>query len=789
MNTDDQPREGRATSAVVPSDNPVPMPGVPVANVPAHQTRQGDAGEKRKKNEPLVAPAPSRAQTLKTMPVPPEWVGVRGASTAGAVAVVAGMILGSNQALTGHALAGAAIIGGGVLLGAWGWALSRFANWAIAGFLAVGAALVLLANLTGHPGLAWTAGLVTAALASLAGWELFRRAAVARALVLLSAGLQAAVGLGKQPNPWQTVTPRWYKANRHTGLPTRWALPVGLPSDPRSILLLEHEATRFAGVPVKLTIGKRGKYGYLTARAAGDPLPPLHTVPMPVDAEVARVATTLSAIVGEARIIELAYNAETDEFERLEFSWPDEKNSVMSRRGVQNSVIRTVKATVKATRDGGSLEKHHLAVAPDLPNNRMIITPVKPMPTKIPHPPRDAEAGSLVRFGVRRSGLECVWDLESTAAHVAIGGLTGGGKTTIFLSILVDLPPDAEVFSIDPKYTSLKGIELLPQSHGREAASEPEEMVDAIEDFFEEMMRRVKGVRKGTIKRRDLAHWVLVVDEGETLVDFLNDHWKDPDAKEAYATRRGWAKAPQSSSHPVIGRISRIVQLAREAKMHLLLASQQFGATWLGTNARDQFAVRIGMGNMSQIASKMLFDDAYAASSGLEAGPGRAWVQLGVGQEVEQAQIFYTPKLDVDDLSDVDRELLSSLGVEMPEGEPDANPSVLHNAAEAATAEADAAAARHLHAVPAPELVAAPVAEAVDADALPESIDSPAADLMPDDRIIVDTDDGPALAVVESIDPDDAEPENLVVTYRIEGTDEVDSLSLPDYESLPLVAA
>lgn len=771
----------------VTDDNPSPLATPTRSNVPAHPTRQAPkSGEERKKGQPLVAPAPSRDQQLKGMPVPREWVGVHGAAPLGALVIIGGVIMSSQQLVAGSALAGALTLCGGILLGVWGWCLSKFEGRAAAVFLAVAVALVGIAAFTDHPGLAWLAALSSAALAAAAVWEMFRRAAVSRALVFLSAGLQTAIGQGKEPEPWKTLTPRWFKADRRTGLPTKWALPLGLPTDARSVLVLEHEASRFAGVQVKMTVGPKAKYAYLSARVAGDPLPPLETAPVAVDAEVARVAATLSSHVGEARIHELRYGGESGEFEALEFSWPDEKNARMALTGVQNSVIRTVKASVKATTAGGSLHNHHLTAAFDLPNNRVVITPVKPMPSKIAHPPREDAESPIAEFGVLRSGEVCRWDLTSTAAHVAIGGVTGGGKTTIFLSLLTELPLSAEVRSIDPKYVSLKGIEFLPQSRGKKAAKSAIDMANTLEDVYDEMMRRVEGMDRDEIHPDDLHHLVLVIDEGETMVDILNDSWRDPDVKEAYAARRGWAKPPQGSAHPVVGRIARIVQLGREALVHLLLASQQFGAAWLGTNARDQFAVRIGMGNMSAIASKMLFDSPYAAVAGLESGPGRAWYQAGVGQPVLQAQIYYTPKLDRNRASDNDREILAGLNVELPEPMARAADVEEPTADEAPASEWQAAARGHLRAVPDD----APAVGSADAPEVPEGDPTAVGELEEGAQIVVEDEDGaPAVALVESIDPDDTDDDNLVVSWVIEETGEVGTLSVPTDETVPVVAA
>ena len=64
----------------------------------------------------------------------------------------------------------------------------------------------------------------------------------------------------------------------------------------------------------------------------------------------------------------------------------------------------------------------------------------------------------------------------------------------------------------------------------------------------------------------------------------------------------------------------------------------------------------------------MMTFGSLVATEGLEALPGRAWVSGGNGVTPEHAQIFWTPKLELQ-LPPVDRKILHGLGIQLRDDE------------------------------------------------------------------------------------------------------------------------
>ena len=171
--------------------------------------------------------------------------------------------------------------------------------------------------------------------------------------------------------------------------------------------------------------------------------------------------------------------------------------------------------------------------------------------------------------------------------------------------------------------------------------------------------------KNGPHLRAELNPLILVVDEGEEMVDMLNDWWRSGDGKLDWMQRFGLEKAPTGSTHPVMTAFGSILRLGREGRVHVILASQQAASSWLSTSSRSQFAVRIALRNLEQSTSMMTFGS-LAAVSGLENRPGRAWVSVGMGMQPEHAQIYWTPKL-APGINDADREILHGLGILLPD--------------------------------------------------------------------------------------------------------------------------
>lgn len=746
------------------------------------------------KKPPLVERQLSRAQRLALVTAPPSWAVNYGAPVLGMVAAAAGLAAGSYALSGGDVTAGLAYFGAGLLVGTWSVWMYRRSDVGALSFGISGAGLPVLAAATGHVGLAWLAGLATAALVAGGVADTIRRTRLARAVAHLGRGLDAAVNLEREVE--RTMTPRWLRARPLTGLPTRWLLPPGMPTDDRTALLLAHRATTLAGVPAKIRFTKR--YALISALPDGDVLAPLAAT---VDPEVQRVAAPLSKMIPGARVTKLDYD-DDGRFTRLEFSWPSEQNDRVAAAAYRGRVLRVLSATYKPTLSGDPTEdaRQVLTAAWDMSRDRAIVTPQPALPDVARHPARRPDDNQMgVAFGVFRNGDPCIWDLNSTLPHVLIVGGTGGGKTVLLTTLLSGLPESAQIYPVDPKRVGLRNMHLIPGGH--RPATTPAAFVDTLEHVQGVMDERYEALENEIITRAELEPVVLVIDEGEEMRGVLKEWWVSGEGKVDWMERKGLTKAPTGTEHPAMYMLGSILRLGREARVHVILASQSALAEWLPTSARGQFAVRISLRNLSASDSNVIFGTPIA-SAGLENLPGRAWVQTGMGTTPQHAQIYWTPKIEKG-LSDADRAILHGRGITPPdeltaEQLADLAPAAA-STTKPATAPTPALAAlaaaedphRHLHAVPTTtDLEADEETDDDEFTTLPNTTDEPVAALEDGAQILVTTEDAiQVLATVESVDPDETDPAFLVVTYRLVDSGELGALSLADDETVPVIAA
>ncbi|MFH8253076.1 DNA translocase FtsK [Microbacterium sp. B2969] len=388
------------------------------------------------------------------------------------------------------------------------------------------------------------------------------------------------------------------------------------------------------------------------------------------DPDHLKLESIVQSIVPGMTVKEISRN-DVDEISEIQLRWPPSQTSRVSTKFIQRKLTDGIQIAVGQPFDTDF----------DFTQERAVSAPLVPFPDVIPHPARDDAEPMKVAFGQFRDGTPCIWNLDDPLPHVLIVGGTGGGKTVLLLSILTALPNGlrrdafgqwvreedaiaAEVWPIDPKRLGLFNLDLIPGA--KRAATRESAIVDYILGVKRKMDDRYEYLEKnGPHLRAELNPLILVVDEGEEMVDMLNDWWRSGDGKLDWMQRFGLEKAPTGSTHPVMTAFGSILRLGREGRVHVILASQQAASSWLSTSSRSQFAVRIALRNLEQSTSMMTFGS-LAAVSGLENRPGRAWVSVGMGMQPEHAQIFWTPKL-APGINDADREILHGLGILLPD--------------------------------------------------------------------------------------------------------------------------
>ena len=155
--------------------------------------------------------------------------------------------------------------------------------------------------------------------------------------------------------------------------------------------------------------------------------------------------------------------------------------------------------------------------------------------------------------------------------HLLIAGATGSGKSVVINSLiytaLLDSPAAVEFILIDPKRVELVDYKQLP--HIIKYASEPREMVQALEKALEITEERYKLMHKQRLKKWQGGAVYVVIDE---LADLMTTNKKQV--------------------QPII---QRLCQIGRAANVHVIAATQCPLASVIPTPIKVNFDARVGL--------------------------------------------------------------------------------------------------------------------------------------------------------------------------------------------------
>ena len=216
--------------------------------------------------------------------------------------------------------------------------------------------------------------------------------------------------------------------------------------------------------------------------------------------------------------------------------------------------------------------------------------------------------------------MENVWWEYDKLPHMLIAGGTGGGKTYFILTLIEALlRTNAVLFVLDPKNADLADLQaVMPDVYYKK-----EDMLDCIDRFYEEMMKRSEDMKLMENYRTGenyaylgLPANFLIFDEYVAFMEMLG-------TKENAA---------------VLNKLKQIVMLGRQAGFFLILACQRPDAKYLGDGIRDQFNFRVALGRMSEMGYGMMFGET-TKDFFLKQIKGRGYVDVGTSVISE----FYTP--------------------------------------------------------------------------------------------------------------------------------------------------
>ena len=190
------------------------------------------------------------------------------------------------------------------------------------------------------------------------------------------------------------------------------------------------------------------------------------------------------------------------------------------------------------------------------------------------------------------------WDLFTDMLeqpHLLIAGATGSGKSVI-INGLIDtvmhrLPFDqgrtdghdgAQLILIDPKRVELVAYKNLP--HTIKYASEPAEMLDALQTAMKVTEQRYSVMQKLGQKRYTGGDCYVIIDE--------------------------WADLMTTQRKDVVPLVQRLAQIGRAARVHIILATQTPIAEVLPTKIKCNFDARVGLRTRSQQDSRNIIGKA-----------------------------------------------------------------------------------------------------------------------------------------------------------------------------------
>ena len=164
--------------------------------------------------------------------------------------------------------------------------------------------------------------------------------------------------------------------------------------------------------------------------------------------------------------------------------------------------------------------------------------------------------------------------------HLLIAGATGSGKSVVINGLvytaLYDSPAAVQFILIDPKRVELVDYKSLP--HTVQYASEPGEMVEALEKAMEITETRYRAMQAQRVKKYSGAALYVIIDE---LADLMT-----------------------TNRRQVQPLLQRLAQIGRAANVHVIAATQCPLSAVIPTPIKVNFDSRVGLRTRSRQDSR-----------------------------------------------------------------------------------------------------------------------------------------------------------------------------------------
>ena len=215
----------------------------------------------------------------------------------------------------------------------------------------------------------------------------------------------------------------------------------------------------------------------------------------------------------------------------------------------------------------------------------------------------------------------------SKRPHLLIAGATGSGKSVVLNGIMHCLlcsssPFEAQFVLIDPKKVELIQYRDLP--HTVQYASEPADMIRALQVSLEITEERFRRMQADRVKEYQGGHLYVIIDE---LADLMT--------------------AQKKEALPLL---QRLAQIGRAARVHVIACTQNVLAVTIPTVLKCNFSTILGLRTATAQQSRYLI-----ASAGCELLPdpkreGKGYAFLRDGADLQKYQIPKYSDEEIDDL-------------------------------------------------------------------------------------------------------------------------------------------
>lgn len=213
--------------------------------------------------------------------------------------------------------------------------------------------------------------------------------------------------------------------------------------------------------------------------------------------------------------------------------------------------------------------------------------------------------------------------------HLLLAGVTGSGKTTFLNYLIIEMcKMNSYIYICDPKRSDLSSLKHYLGTDF--VASEPNTIAKLAREIKEKMESRFIDYKENA---NNFVYGHSFVDYGLNPIFIIFD---ELGAFRASADKKVFAET--------MNNLTEVILKGREMGVFVVLSTQQPNANNIPTELRDNLSVRLGMGNMSNEAHRMVFGDGIGELQTINTmGAGYIFLD-GLGWQLPK--YFESPYLD-----------------------------------------------------------------------------------------------------------------------------------------------